>query len=377
VQVRLIYRFAVAVLSWLALLARSSASKDAEILVLRQEVAVLRRVNPKPRLGRAVLAALSRLLPRGLRVHRVVTPGTLLRWHRRMVTRKWTQPRAPGRPPLDDSLAELIVRLASENRTWGVVRIQGELRRLGHRIGAGTIRKILRGQRIPPPSARDDQWRAFLRAHTRSVMAIDLFHVDCVLSLARLYAAFVIEHRTRRVHLLGVTRYPDGAWLTQLARDLTADLEEAGHRFSHLIRDRDGKFTGAFDAVFAAAGIGVLLTAPQAPRMNAYAERFVRTVRAECTDRLLVIGERHLRTVLSEYVKHYNAGRSHQGHDMSLRAPEDNPRHHPAANPARPDPPRPRPRRTDQPVPGCGMNHQVRLIAEFQKYHRELIRVAS
>ncbi len=327
-QVRLIYRFGVAVLSWLALLARSSASKDTEILVLRQEVAVLRRVNPKPRLewtDRAMLAALSRMLPKGLRVHRVVTPGTLLRWHRRMVTRKWTQPRSPGRPPLDDGLAELIVRLARENRAWGVVRIQGELRRLGHRVGAGTIRKILRRRRIPPPSARDDRWRTFLRAHARSILAIDLFHVDCAFSLTRLYAAFVIEHRTRRVHLLGVTRYPDGAWLTQLARDLTADLEEAGHRFSHLIRDRDGKFTGAFDAVLAAAGIDVLLTAPQAPRMNAYAERFVRTVRAECTDRVLVIGERHLRAVLSEYVEHYNTGRSHQGHDMSLRAPDDSP----------------------------------------------------
>ena len=287
-QVRLIYRFGVAVLSWLALLARSSASKDTEILVLRQEVAVLRRVNPKPRLewtDRAMLAALSRMLPKGLRLHRIVTPGTLLRWHRRMVTRKWTQPRSPGRPPLEDGLAELIVRLARENRAWGVVRIQGELRRLGHRIGAGTIRRILRGRRIPPPAARDDRWHTFLRAHARSILAIDLFHVDCAFSLTRLYAAFVIEHRTRRVHLLGVTRYPDGAWLTRLARDLTADLEEAGHRFSRLIRDRDGKFTGAFDAVLAAAGIDVLLTAPQAPRMNAYAERFVRTVRAECTDR--------------------------------------------------------------------------------------------
>jgi putative transposase len=273
VQVRLIYRFAVAMLSWLALLARSSVSKDAEILVLRQEVAVLRRVNPKPRLewtDRAVLAALSPLLPRVLRLHRIVPPGTLLRWHRRMMARKWTQPRPPGRPPIDGELVELIVRLAGENRTWGVVRIQGELRRLGHRIGAGTIRKILRARRIPPPAARDDRWRAFLCAHARSIVAVDLFHVDCALSLTRLYAAFVIEHRTRRVHLLGVTRYPSGQWLTQLARDLTADLEEAGHRFTHLIRDRDGKFTAAFDAVFTAAGMDVLLTAPQAPRMNAY-----------------------------------------------------------------------------------------------------------
>jgi hypothetical protein len=289
---------------------------------------VLRRVNPKPRLDwadRAVLGALSRRLPRELRLHRIVTPGTLLRWHRRMVTRKWTQPRSPGRPPLDSELVELIVRLASQNRTWGVVRIQGELRRLGYRIGAGTIRKILRRRRIPPPAVRADQWRAFLRAHARSIVAIDLFHVDCALSLTRLYAAFVIEHRTRRVHLMGVTRYPDSAWLTQLARDLTADLEEAGHLFSRLIRDRDAKFTSAFDAVFAATGMEVLVTAPQAPRMNAYAERFVRTVRAESTDRMLIIGERQLHAALSEYVKHYNTGRSHQGHDMRLRAPDDNP----------------------------------------------------
>jgi putative transposase len=249
-----------------------------------------------------------------LRLHRIVTEGTLLRWHRRMVTRKWTQPRSPGRPPLDDELVELIVRLASENRAWGVVRIQGELRHLGHRIGAGTIRRILRGRRIPPPAARDDRWCTFLRAHARSILAIDLLHVDCALSLTRLYVAFVIEHRTRRVHLLGVTRYPSGPWLTQLARGLTADLEEAGCRFTHLIRDRDAKFTTAFDIVFTAVGIDVLLTAPQAPRMNAIAERFVRTVRAECTDRMLIISERHLHPALSEYVRHYNTGRSHQGH---------------------------------------------------------------
>jgi transposase InsO family protein len=157
---------------------------------------------------------------------------------------------------------------------------------------------------------------------------------DCALSLTRLYVAFVIEHRTRRVRLLGVTRYPTGPWLTQLARDLTADLEEAGQRFTHLIRDRDAKFTSAFDTVFTAAGVGVLLTAPQAPRMNAIAERFVRTVRAECTDRMLIIGERHLHAALSEYVKHYNAGRSHQGHDMSLRAPDDSPNITPFPAPA-------------------------------------------
>ena len=242
--VRLVYRFGTVVLSWLALSARSSASKNAEILVLRHEVAVLRRANPRPRIGwsdRAVFAALSRLLPKALRAHRIVTPGTLLRSHRHMVAKKWTQPRPPGRPPLAENLVELIVRLARENRTWGVVRIQGELRRLGHRVGAGTIRKVLRSRRIPPPAARDDRWRTFPKAHAQTILAVDFFHVDCVVSLTRLYVAFVIEHQTRRVHLLGVTRYPTGACATQLAREFTADLEQVGHRFTRLIRDRDAR----------------------------------------------------------------------------------------------------------------------------------------
>jgi hypothetical protein len=181
VLVRLIYRSLVALLSWVALSARSSASKNAEILILRHEVAVLRRGNPRPRIDwtdRALLAALARILPTALRAHRIVTPGTLLRWHRRMVTKKWTQPKAPGRPPLADELAELIIKLARDNPSWGVVRIQGELRRLGHRIGAGTIRKVLRSHRIPPPAARDDRWRAFLRAHAETILAVDFFHID-------------------------------------------------------------------------------------------------------------------------------------------------------------------------------------------------------
>jgi len=326
VVVRLVYRFAVTVLAWLALLARSSASKNVEILVLRQEVAVLRRTNPKPRISwtdRAVLAALARILPKTLRSHRIVTPGMLLRWHRRMVTKKWTQPRTPGRPPLAEEIVALIVRLATENQSWGVVRIQGELRRLGHRVGASTIRKILRTHPIPPPGARDDRWRTFLRAQAESILAIDFLHVDCAVSLTRLYVAFVIEHRTRRVHLLGVTRYPTGTWATQLARDFTANLEQAGHRFKHLVRDRDAKFTVAFDTAFASIGVDSVLTAPQTPRMNAIAERFVRTVRAECTDRMLIVGEGHLRAVLKRYIDHYNRGRSHQGDGMELRAPGD------------------------------------------------------
>lgn len=157
------------------------------------------------------------------------------------------------------------------------------------------------------------------------MLATDFFHVDCAVTLKRLYVAFVIEIDSRRVHLLGITEHPTAAWATQLARELTWQLEETGGQFTHLIRDRDAKFTDAFDAVFTSIGIDVVKTAPQCPRMNAFAERFVRTARGECTDRMLIAGERHLRTVLEEFIEHYNTGRSHQGRGMNLRAPNDEP----------------------------------------------------
>jgi putative transposase len=249
----------------------------------------------------------------------------LLRWHRRLVAQRWRQPKPPGRPPISDEITTLIVRLARENRAWGVVRIQGELRRLGHRVAASSIRRILRNHRIPPPAGRGDAWRTFLRAQADGLRAVDFCHIDTV-TLKRLHTAFVIEHRTRRVHLLGVIEHPTGAWVTQLARNLAADLDGARHRFTHLIRDRDAKFTAAFDAVFASIGVDVVLTAPQAPRMNAIAERWISSVRRECTDRILIIGRRHLRDVLDAYVEHYNAGRSHQGRGVGLRAPDDDPK---------------------------------------------------
>jgi transposase InsO family protein len=220
----------------------------------------------------------------------------------------------------------LILRLARENRGWGVVRIQGELRRLGHRVAASTIRRILRSNRVPPPAHRDDAWRTFIGAHATTLLATDFFHVDCAFTLTRLYVAFVIELDTRRVHILGITEHPTAAWATQLARELAWTLDGSGRRFTHLIRDRDAKFTGAFDAVFSAIGIEIVKTTPQTPRMNAFAERFVRTVRAECTDRMLIAGQRHLHRVLAEYVEHYNTGRSHQGSGLALRAPNDDPK---------------------------------------------------
>jgi hypothetical protein len=181
VCISLVYRLLTTVLAWLVLLARSSASKNAEILAPRQEVAVLRRTNPRPKTtwtDRPVLAALARILPRALRAHRIVTPGTLLRWHRRLIAAKWRQPRPPGRPPIPDELVALILRLARENRRWGVVRIQGELRRLGHRVAASTIRRILRSHRIPPPAHHDETWRTFLRAHASTLLATDFWSVN-------------------------------------------------------------------------------------------------------------------------------------------------------------------------------------------------------
>lgn len=162
--------------------------------------------------------------------------------------------------------------------------------------------------------------------HAATLLATDFFHVDCAVTLRRLYVAFVIEHRSRRVHLLGITRHPTSQRATQLARNLAADLEDAGCRFTHLIRDRDAKFTSAFDAVLTSIGTAILLIAPQAPRMNAIAERFVRTARAECTDRMLIAGPRHLRRILEEFIEHYNTGRSHQGSGLALRAPNDDPK---------------------------------------------------
>ncbi|SDY70566.1 hypothetical protein SAMN05216215_103317 [Saccharopolyspora shandongensis] len=214
-SLRLLYLIFVRIGGRLSLLGRSSASKDVEILVLRHEVAVLRRTNPKPRMNwadRAVFAALIRLLPKVLRAHRLITPGTFLRWHRRLVARKWTYPNHTGRPPVDHAIAVLIERMARENHTWGYKRIQGELLRLGYRVGASTIRRVLKRVRIPPAPRRctDTTWQQFLRTQASTMLACDFFHVDCAVTLKRIYAFFVLEAGSRYVHLLGATTNPDG-----------------------------------------------------------------------------------------------------------------------------------------------------------------------
>jgi transposase InsO family protein len=332
VSLRLLYLIFVRLCARLVLLGRSSASKDAEILVLRHEVGVLRRTHPRPRLDwadRAVMAALIRLLPGRLRAHRLVTPGTVLRWHRRLVTRHWTYPHRTGRPPVSAEIAALIERLTTENNGWGYKRIQGELLKLGHRVGASTIRRVLKALIIPPAPERDSDttWRKFLHTQAATMLATDFFHVDCAVTLQRLYCLFVIEVGSRYVHILGVTANPNGAWTVQQIRNLLMDLGDRAAGFRFLVRDRAGQFTASFDAVLADAGIEVVKIPPRSPRANAYAERFVLTARTEITDRMLIFGERHLRTILAQYEGHYNGRRPHRG--RQLRPPRSD---HPVAD---------------------------------------------
>jgi putative transposase len=293
-------------------------SKDAELLVLRHENAVLRRQIGRVRYqpgDRLWFAALSRLIPRR-RWDNVfpVTPATLLAWHRRLVARKWdyTSRRRTGRPSTAAAIRKLVIRIATENPAWGHRRVQGELVRLGHSIAASTAWQILHEAGIgPAPRRTGPTWKQFLTAQARGIIAVDFVHVDTVL-LRRVYALIVIEHGTRRIHLAGITASPDGARATQAARNLLMDLGRRAATVKFLIRDRAGQFTGSFDAVFLAEGIRILRSPPQAPAANAICERAIGTLRRELLDRLLIINEHHLRQVLTEYLRHYNTARPHR-----------------------------------------------------------------
>jgi putative transposase len=295
---------------------RSDAANEVEILVLRHELAVLRRQVDRPSCrpaDRVFLAALARALPRDRWGCVFVRPETIRRWHRSLLARRWTYPhRPPGRPATGAEVRALIVRLACENPGWGYRRIQGELGRLGIRIAASTVWSILRQSGIEPaPRRRSETWRKFLQTQASGIVACDFFTVDTVL-FRRLYALVFIELSTRRVYLAGVTANPTGEWATQQARNVIATFIERAEPTRFLIHDRDSKFTAAFDEVFRSEGIRTIRTPVRAPRANAFIERWIGTVRRECLDWVLIVNRRHLERVLPAYVRHYNEHRPHR-----------------------------------------------------------------
>jgi putative transposase len=308
-------------------LAPSPDEKDVEIAVLRHQLAVLRRQVARPRYSptdRAVLATLARLLSRDRWGVFLVTPATLLRWHRDLVARSWTYPNRGRSAPnaLEDEVVDLVVRLTRENPRWGYLRIVGECRKLGVTVSATAVRKLLRRHRLgPAPRTTGPSWSEFLKAQAAGTIACDFFHVDKV-TLRRLYVLFFIDIQRRTVYLAGVTAHPVGPWVTQQARNLVANLEDQSRTLRFLVRDRDSKFVGPFDEVMTSVGARVIKTPFRAPKANAFAERFVLTARAECLDWVLIRSERHAQRVLREFVTHYNKERPHRGINLEPPVPD-------------------------------------------------------
>ncbi|MFL6052861.1 MAG: integrase core domain-containing protein [Actinoallomurus sp.] len=245
-----------------------------------------------------------------------MTPSTLLRWHRELIARRWTyKQNRHGRPSTRKDIREAVLRPARENPTWGYQRISGELVGAGIRVPPSTVRDILKRAGLDPaPRRTGPSWGQFLKAQAEGILACDLFHVDTVF-LQRIHVLFFIEHATRAVHVIGVTTNPTGPWVAQQARNLLIDLGERAVYVRFLIRDRDAKYTSVFDEVFTSLGARVIKTPVRAPRANAIAERWIGTVWRECTDRLLIYNERHLRRVLADYERHYNDHRPHRARD--------------------------------------------------------------
>ena len=323
---RLLYLILIRLCGWLALLPRSDNAKNIEILVLRHQIAVLHRQVRSPRLtwaDRAFLAALTRRISgaRRRQLSLIITPRTLLRWHAELVRRHWTYPRrTPGRPRTGPAIRRLVLEMARDNPAWGYRRICGELTGLGHKIAPSTLWEILKSAGIDPaPQRTATSWKQFLSAQAKTIAAAGVFPAGTVF-LRRLYVLFAIEHHNRRVHLAGVTAHPTAAWTIQQARNTLMDQAERPGGLKFLIRDRDAKYTDAFDAVFTAAGVRIIKTPVQAPRANAICERWISSARRECTDRILIAGRRHLHHALSEYVDHYNTHRPHR--TLGQRAPD-------------------------------------------------------
>jgi hypothetical protein len=323
VSLRLLDLVFLRLLNLLVLLGRSSVSKDIELLVLRHEVAVLRRANPKPRLDwvdRAVFAALVRRLPQMLQGHRLVTPSTILRWHRRLVAQKWTYPHRMGRSPVDDTVASLIERMARDNHRWDT------------RESTVSCSSSVTGWERPRSAASCGGWdtSGADQGHRHDLADVPA-HPDVDDAGLRLLPRGLCSHAQADLRVLrfgggqpigappGHDHQPDGRWTTQQVRNLVMDLDDRVSQFRLLVCDRAGQFTASSDTVFADVGIRVVRIPPRCPRVNCFAERFVRTVRAELTDHMLIFSRRHLCVVLAEYVRHYNGRRPHRA--CGLRPP--------------------------------------------------------
>jgi putative transposase len=323
VLLRLAYLGLTNTFALLRLLPRSTRDKDIEILALRHQIGILQRQLGDTRVrfspaDRALLAALLHRLPRQT-VHRLrllVRPDTILRWHCDLLRRrhaKASRPKRPGRPRTIRSIRVLVLRLAKDNPNWGYRRIHGELLVLGIKVAASTVWQILTDAGIEPaPQRTSSTWAQFLRSQAEVLLACDFFET-VTLTGARMYVLAVIEHAHRRIRILGATPHPTAEWVTQAARNLVMDLEDTGHRARFLIRDRDGKFPHLFDDILADAGIEVMLSGVQMPRMNSIIERWVQTCRHELLDRALIWNQRHLLHALREYERFYNSHRPHQG----------------------------------------------------------------
>jgi putative transposase len=317
---RLPYLALTNVFAFVRLLPMSDVDKSIEILALRHQLTVLQRQIDKPRLAaadRAFLAALLHRLPRSTlrQLHLIVSPDTVLRWHRDLLRRhhaRASRSKRPGRPRTVRSIRALVLRLARENSSWGYRRVHGELVTLGVKVAPSTVWEVLKDTGIDPVPQRDRQtWPTFLRSQAHAILAADFFETR-TLTGARLYVFAVIEHATRRVRVLGATAQPTAAWATQLARNLVMDLQDAGTTVKYLIRDRDKRYTAPFDAVFHSERIAIVKTDVRVPRMNAIMERWVRSCRAEMLDRTLIVNQAHLMHALREYETFYNEHRPHR-----------------------------------------------------------------
>jgi putative transposase len=307
------------------LLCRSPRSKELEILVLRHELSILRRQMRRPRVrepDRLLLTALSRSLPRHAWTVFSVTPRTLLRWHQRLVARRWTYPhRRPGRPTIEGGVQALVLRFARDNPAWGYRRIVGELRGLGVAVSASSVRAILIRHGLPPAPERDGaSWRQFLRQQATTMLACDFLTVETIW-LTRIYVLFFVSLERRRIEFIASTRNPNGRWIAQQARNLLMQLADGGQSFRFLLHDRDSKFSGGFNEIFRSEGITIVRTPIRAPNANACAERWVGTLRRECLDRILIINRRQLEHLLRVYTAHYNRHRPHRS--LALQPPDE------------------------------------------------------